>query len=270
MPEEEVIGECENPVTPAQLVNDLAALGVRPGMILLVHSSLSSLGWVVGGAHAVVIALLESVGPNGTLVMPTHSSALSDPSNWSNPPVDPAWWPTIRETMPGFDPDLTPTRGLGVIPECFRKARGVFRSNHPMCSFSALGPRAESITRNHSLKHSFGEASPMTRIYDLDGQILLLGVGHDSNSSLHLSEIRANYPSKKTTLEGAPITIDGITKWTPFEELDYDPDDFEEIGRAFEEARELTRGKVGYGEALLCSQRELVDFAVSWMERERS
>jgi aminoglycoside 3-N-acetyltransferase len=90
--EQEVIARTASPATVDSLAAELGELGVEPGMVLLVHSSLSHLGWVAGGAQAVVLALLEVVGPDGTLVMPTHSY-LTDPATWYDPAVPEAWWP---------------------------------------------------------------------------------------------------------------------------------------------------------------------------------
>ena len=102
----------QGPVTQERLRSDLIRLGVREGMVLNVHSSLSRLGWVAGGAQAVVGALLQAVGPAGTLLMPAHSGQLSEPANWRQPPVPETWWPEIRAALPAFDPaDPDPQHG---------------------------------------------------------------------------------------------------------------------------------------------------------------
>ena len=102
MPEGQVVRKTKTLATVESLRDDFEALGIEKGMVLLVHSSLSALGWVCGGAVAVIIALQEVLGETGTLVMPTHSTDLSDPSQWENPPVPESWWQTIRETMPAL------------------------------------------------------------------------------------------------------------------------------------------------------------------------
>lgn len=271
MSEEDVITPTgDDPVTVPSLTGDLAALGVTPGMTLLVHSSLSALGWVCGGPVAVVLALEKVLGPEGTLVMPTHSGHLSDPAEWENPPVPEAWWETIRQTMPAYGPDLTPSRGMGAIPECFRKQRGVLRSSHPHFSFAAWGANAAAITQEHSLGFGLGEESPLARIYDLDGWILLLGVGHRSNTSLHLAEYRADYPNKRLISCSAPVMVEGWRVWTEFQDIELNESDFELIGEQFASETGLThQGHIAAANATLIRQQPLIDYTVRWMERNR-
>lgn len=273
MPENQVVHKTETPITVESLHADLKALGIEKGMTLLVHSSLSAIGWVCGGPVAVLIALQEVLGESGTLVMPTHSTDLSDPSQWGNPPVPESWWQTIRETMPAYAPDLTPTRSMGTIVETFRKQKDASRSAHPQHSFCARGPQASYATDNHSLAFGMGEDSPLARIYDLHGSVLLLGVGHSNNTSLHLAEYRADFPTKRIVREGAPVSQAGSRVWTTFENIDVDASDFDRIGEDFlrsDAGKVVRHGKVGNANCQLMPQPAVVDFAVNWLEKNRT
>lgn len=266
--EADAIAATTDPATTTSISDDLRALGVEAGMTVMAHSSLSKLGFVVGGPQAVVTALMDVLGETGTLMMPTHSGALSDPVNWEDPPVPAAWWPTLRSQMPAFDPGLTPTRSMGAIVDCFRGLPGVQRSNHPTVSAAAVGPNASALVEAHELNDRFGETSPQGRLYALDGHVLLLGVDHGNNTSLHLSEARSGLPELVT--DGAPVVIDGQRQWVEVTHLDDDADDFAAIGDAFAAAGMERRGKVGVGVARLCRSRDVVDFGVNWMRANRT
>jgi len=261
----------EHPLTVSSLREQLAALGVASGMTLMVHSSLSSLGYVVGGAPAVILALEAELGQSGTLVMPTHSGDLTDPAGWSQPPVPERWHQIIRESMPVFRPDLTPTRGMGIIPETFRKQDGTLRSHHPAVSFAARGPEAQFVTAGHRRRMSQGEGSPLARLYDLGAYVLLMGVSYDRNTSFHLAEYRCRFANSKRCTRGAPTpsSHDG-SQWTTYDDIYWYDADFPEIGAAFEETGVVRVGTIGHAVCRLFPQRVLVDYAVSWMNANRS
>jgi len=271
MSEAEAVGKTKGmPATVQSIADDLSDLGVSKGMTLLVHTSLSSLGWVCGGPAAVVLALEKVLGDEGTLAMPTHSSDLSEPSRWRHPPIPESWWEVVRREMPAYDIDLTPTRGMGAVAECFRRQKGTLRSSHPSISFAARGPLAKKLTKVKELDFPTGDDSFLGELYDVDGQVLFLGTDFKCATSLHLAEFRARYPGRKTEKCWAPVLVEGQRQWVEYDDLHYDDSDFSEIESCFSKQPEQIRtGNVGSGATMLVSHRSLVDFATRWMEENR-
>jgi aminoglycoside 3-N-acetyltransferase len=267
--EKDVIASTQQPNTITTLKSDFKALGVKPGLVIIMHSSLSKIGWTVGGSVAVIEAILQILTPEGTLIMPTFSGDNSDPSYWENPPVPEDWWDIIRNEMPAYHPKITPTRGMGAVVDTFRNWPNVIRSNHPISSFAVWGKYAEYITNNHKLLADLGENSPLARIYDLGGLILLVGVTHENNTSLHLAEFRTDFTNKRKRITGSAIYVKNKRQWIEWEELDINSDDFEQLGLDFESKINYIPGKVGLAEARLLSQKEMVDFAGEWFKKNR-
>ncbi|GCE08681.1 aminoglycoside N(3)-acetyltransferase [Dictyobacter aurantiacus] len=267
MSEEKVVRETARLCTRESLAHDLRELGLRPGMRVLVHSSLSSLGWVCGGAVALVEALMDVVTDAGTLVMPTQTGNYSDPASWQKPPVPQPWWDIIYEAMPAFRPEVTPSYKMGVVVEAFRTYPGVLRSNHPQVSFAAWGHHADQILADHGLEYGLGERSPLARMYELNGWALLLGVGYDSNTTFHLAEYRV--PGAQEVTLGAPIIENGQRVWKRFKDIELDADIFPAIGHEFEQTQQVLRGSVGQASCRLFQQRPAIDFAAAWLKRQR-
>lgn len=259
----------EGCATVASLTADLRALGVPAGGVVLMHSSLRSVGFVAGGPQAVVQALLEALGPDGTLVVPTHTPENTDPATWGNPPVPSSWWPVIRGESPGFDPALTPAgKWMGRLAELVRTWPGSRRSSHPQFSFAAWGARADEVVSGHRLDDGLGDSSPLGAVYRLDGSVLLLGCGHENNTSMHLSEWRRTNAPRHVV--GASLRQpDGSAWWQEWEDVEEDEGDFGRIGAAFEETGRVRVGAVGASTARLMSQRAVVDFASDWMSQHR-
>ncbi|MFC4017793.1 aminoglycoside N(3)-acetyltransferase [Micromonospora sp. GCM10011542] len=254
--------------TRRTLAAQLRLLGVRSGATLLVHAALGRLGFVCGGPQAVVLALRDVLGPDGTIVVPTHTPDNSDPADWRNPPVPADWWPLIRAEMPGFDPAITPSRYMGALAETVRGWPGALRSDHPHVSFAALGPAAERVLAGHRRADMLGEGSPLARLYELDADVLLLGVDHGANTSLHLAEYRRPAPPRQR--QGAAVrTADGGREWVWWDDVRLDASDFDALGADLAATGAVRAAPVGGGTGRLMRQRAAVDFAVHWMARNR-
>jgi aminoglycoside 3-N-acetyltransferase len=165
----------QRPVTKSELVEDLKRLGVHKGDLVYVQSSLKSIGKVQGGADAVIDALIEAVGTDGTVAMPAFSIPVGG----------------MKETLERdevFDPASTPST-VGYITETFRKREGVLRSIHPTSSIAAYGAKAKSLTEGHfKAPSNFGEDTPFLRIIELDGKTIGIGVELDKVSFYHTAE----------------------------------------------------------------------------------
>ena len=258
---------------PLILKQDLLAafreLGMQPGMTVMVHTSLSSMGYVCGGASMVIEALLDTVDSEGTIMMPTQSWKNLDPEVGVHSEVNEDEWQVIRDNWPAYDKRTTPTQTMGAVAELFRQWPDSLRSDHPARSITANGKYAVYLTENHNLSNIFGDGSPIGRLYDLDGYVLLIGVGYDKNTSLHLADARADYPSKHLTTEHSAVMENGKRVWKAYDTLYVDGEDFIQIGEAFEQEHTVSKVQLGNATLRLMRQRELVDFAVRWIEKHR-
>lgn len=251
------------------IVRELTSIGLTKGDTVIVHTSLKNIGYVCGGAQTVIEALIETVGNEGTIMMPTQSWKNLDPEVGVHWDADESEWQKIRDNLPAYDKNLTPTNTMGAVAEMFRSWPGSIRSDHPARSVCAWGKYAKYLTDNHELSNIFGEGSPIARLYEKDAKVLLLGVGYDKNTSIHLADVRADYPGKHDYTEHSAIMEDGKRVWKSYDTLFVDGEDFEEIGAAFEDECGVSIGHLGESEIRLMSQRAVVDFAVKWIEANR-
>ena len=220
-------------VSRQELTTQLRELGVRPDGVLLVHTSFSAVAPVEGGPNGLIAALQDVLGTRGTLVMPSMSDDDDHP----------------------FDPGKTACAGMGVVADTFWKRPDVLRSDSPH-AFAAAGPHAAGITEDHPLDVPHGLNSPVGRVYELDGQILLLGVGHDADTTVHLAEavagVRYRRPKYAIVLrDGRPVRHD-------YDEIDHCCENFNRVDEWLEAEHRQRRGTVGHGVARLIRSRDVV------------
>lgn len=230
-------------LTREELRGGFRALGLAPGDDVVVHSSLSSLGWVDGGADAVVDALRDAVGAEGTLAMPTFT----------------------RYDEP-YDPDESPST-TGRITEAFRTRPDAVRSPHPTKSVAAAGPRAEAVTESHDPADSLGPGSPIHRVAGDGGKILLLGVDHTSNSSLHVAERLAELPYRDQTAETSVRRAGGSSETVEVNRV-HCSRGFGVVGPIARQLGVQTEGRVGEATARLLTGDDLLSLVVELLEDE--
>ena len=272
----------------ADLLDQLRALGVKAGQTLLVHASLSSLGWVDGGEEAVVAALREAVGATGNIVVPTgtdENSATSRAHRARIAGMRPEQVAEYRNRMPAFDVRRSVT-GAGRIAEELRSTPGAVRSGHPQSSFAAFGPLADKLMRDHGLTCHLGMRSPLGKLYHLDelyepdsldefygdgkprAWILMIGVGYHACSALHLAEYlyRKDPPTRTYS---ALTTVGRRRRWTVYRDVVLDDSDFELIGDYLDKEIVVHQGDIGEAECRLLPVRDVVDYATEWMREHR-
>jgi aminoglycoside 3-N-acetyltransferase len=148
-----------------RLVEDFRKLGVRPGMDLMVHSSLSAIGHVAGGADTVIDALLQAVGKTGNLMMPSFN----------------------HHRVKVYNPLATPTRN-GAIPDAFWRRPEAVRSDHPSHPVAVIGPDAERFCARHAEIGVWAPESPIGQLIHGGGYILALGVTNVASTAYHVAE----------------------------------------------------------------------------------
>ena len=234
-----------DPLAVAAVVAQLRALGVEPGQTLQVHTAFSRVGPIEGGPLGLIRALREALGADGTLVMPSMTDDDDRP----------------------FEPRTTPCLGMGVTADAFRRLPGVLRSDSPH-AFAAEGPLAERIVAPHPVDVPHGLDSPVGRVLDFGGQVLLLGVGHDANTTVHLAEnlagVRYRRPKHVTVLrDGVPARVD-------YEEIDHCCERFALVDGWLGERGLQRRGVVGRAEARLVPARAVVAVAVERLRADET
>lgn len=259
-----IINLNKKPVYSHDLKSILGKLDINPGDIIILHASLSSFGYLVGSEQTLIETLVETIGINGTLIMPSQTINLSPPETWQYPPVPPEWYNDIRKYTPAYNPKKTISTSIGIVSNYFCMYPDVIRSDHPLYSFAALGKYASYLMSNHNLDYGLGPDSPLGKMYNLNSKVLMLGTDFETNTSLHLAEY---YLNRNTISEEAPIMVNNQKQWVRFKNIPLDIyDDFLVIQKAFFEEYPTHYKEVSLynGSAISFYMKDCVDFAIKY------
>lgn len=258
--------------TRASLRDDLERLGVRPGDTVMAHAALGSVGPMLNGPDAVIGALMDAVGSDGTVLAYTDWDARYDELLGPDGRVPEEWRPHV----PPYDARTSrAARGNGALSEFLRTWPGARRSGNPGASVAALGARAEELTADHPLDYGYGEGSPLARLVAVQGKVLLLGAPLDSITLLHHAEHLAQVPDKQVIRYEVPLAgADGTVQWRMVEEFNtaqpvvagLDEDYFATILTAFLASGHGAQGKVGTAASVLVEAPAVTAFAVQWLQ----
>lgn len=225
-------------LSKAEIATRLRAMGVDRAGVLLLHTSFRAVRPVEGGPLGLIEAIRDVLGPTGTLAMPSFSGSDDEP----------------------FDPATTPAaRDLGVVADAFWRLPGVLRSDH--ChAFAAIGHYASVITRDPLPLPPHSPESPAGRVHALGGQVLLIGVGHEADTMLHLAELMANVPysvPKHCTVlqNGKPVRVD-------YDENDHCCERFALADNWLRERGLQSEGRIGRAYVRLARARDIVNVAL--------
>lgn len=220
----------------------LRGLGLESGSRVVVHTSLSSLGRVEGGAETVVDALLDAVGSTGTVAVPTFT----------------------RYDEP-YDLDESPST-TGAVTEALRRRSEAARSPHPTKSVAAIGSDSGVLVADHEPLNSLGPGSPLHRLLEGDGRILLLGVDHTTNSAIHIAERLANAPYRDQ-LAWTETTITGATESVEVNQV-HCSRGFEVVDPLADHAGIVSRGEIGQADARLLDGDAFLSLVVELLEAD--
>lgn len=253
-----------NVVTLTECVTRFSEAGIASGDTVVVHASLKTVGWISGGANTILEALLQVVGPQGTIVVSAQYPDNVDPA-LMNRFVDPRTAKLLRQSQPPFRGKSTLLLGMGALTTVVQLDERSKVSDHPALAVAAIGKHAKWITSDHPLSPAFGPQSPLAKVVELGAKALLIGVDYSSLSALHLAQVQSN------TL---PWVIHTYTSGTPLSphtgrclDYTYSTAHFNAIGEAFAHQERVQTGRLGRAPLLMVDLATLIPFAKNWMER---
>lgn len=250
--------------TQKHLSQHLTELGIKTGDVIEVHASLKSVGYILGGAQTLLDAILEVIGLEGTLVMAAQSWGNSEPAYFENPPIEVEMYEVLRNTHPAYRGKQEDYRYMGDLVRAVQLRPNSYLSSHPIYGFIAMGKYAKWLTQSHGLADGFGMNSPLGKCLELRSKILLIGCDYDRATGMHLGEHLSGY--RPYQLQGARIFDKGVSLWARFLDMDYDSDDFIQVGHILEEKQRVIRGRLGNADVKLFNLQDATSFTKAYFE----
>lgn len=261
--------------TKDQLVADITTLGVQKDDLVMVHTSLRSVGNILGGPDVLIDALYTTVGPGGTVM--AYTDWEDGVQHMTRYDVADRGDTALLERLPPFCPATSRARrAYGVFPEFLRTYSGAVRSGNPDASVCAVGAKAKWLCQDHPLQYGYGPGSPFAKLVEASGRVLLIGSPLEAVTLLHHSEHMAQVSGKRIIRYREPILIKWQKQWVEFEEFDtFDPavstapkGYFEDIVRSFLSLGYGRTGTIGNAKSHLFDAPRLHTFAVEWIEEK--
>lgn len=256
----------------SDLADDLRALGISSGDPLMVHAAISTVGELINGPDTLIDALRHAVGEAGTLIAYTDWDARYEALLDEAGKIPVRW----REKIEGFDPAKSRAiRDNGIFPEFLRTTPGALRSDNPGASVAALGAKAAWLTENHPLDYGYGPGSPLAKLVEAGGKVLMVGAPLDTMTLIHHAEHIAQIPGKRIKRCEVPFATGGGTEWRMSEEFDTSDavcpqldgvDYFTAIVSTYLESGRGWRGNVGKAPSVVVEARGMLEHAVAWLE----
>jgi len=259
--------------TRASLGDDLTRIGLRAGDTVMVHAAMRKVGPLLNGPDALSNAILDVVGPEGTVLVYTSWDSLHDDLMDDDGRVLPEW----RDHVPGFDRQASrAVRMNGIIAEFVRTMPGAHRSANPGASVAAVGKLAGWITADHPQDYGYGEGSPLAKLVDRGGRVLMVGAPWDTMTLVHHADHLADLPDKLVRRYEVPFTGAAGKTWRVVEEFDTTepvmeglPEHYiEQIVSAYVAGGAGCEGLIGLAPSLLVDAKPMLESAINWLEAQ--
>lgn len=249
-------------ITKEDIKVQLSNIGVQRGMLLMIDSDFASLGYISGGAQTLVDALMETVGYDGTIVMPSFTLDNLDPACAGAKRILRESWDIVRENTLPFNRRLTPPSCDNPLVHQFLRNEGVLRSYHPIYSFAAWGKYAKIICDKHPLHFGLSKDSPLGKLSELNGFVLLAGCGYEACTMFQL----ARYSGDQLPIKilSSPIEQNNQMVWKDMLDLELDQSGFDVIGEVMEERKIVKNMYINAARCRFFSAREAVNIATAY------